>query len=64
MGGIDLDRVDGNNSRSMSGTNTMSTNIVFNVNWESALSTSQNMYCAIQYDVMYILQDGLLSVRM
>ena len=64
VGGIDLDRVDGNNSKSMSGMNTMNQNVVFNVNWESALSTSQNLYAFVQYDVAYVLQDGLLSVRM
>ena len=64
VGGIDLDRVDCNNSRSMAGMNTMSQNVMFNVDFETALSTSQNLYAFIQYDVAYVLQDGLLSVRM
>ena len=64
VGGIDLDRCDGNNTKAMAGMNTMNQNVVFNVNWESALSTSQNLYAYICYDTAYVLQDGLLSVRM
>jgi hypothetical protein len=64
VGGIDLDRVDGNNSRAMSGLNTMNQAVGFNVTWDSALSTNQNLYAFVCYDVAYQLQDGLLNVRM
>ena len=37
---------------------------MFNVDFETALSTAQNLYAFIQYDVADVLQDGLLSVRM
>lgn len=64
VGGIDLDRSDGNNSRSMAGYNTMNQNVMLNVNWDTGVLVSQNLYSAVCYDVAYQLQDGLLSVRM
>ena len=63
IGALSLDRVDGNNDRYMSGMNTMNSNFVLNVNWETALSIDCFLYCYCQYDCAYMLKDGLLSVR-
>jgi hypothetical protein len=63
IAGIDMDRVDGNNSRTMAGLNTLNQNVMLNVNWESALAEACNLYAYCCYDLAYVLQDGLLSVR-
>ena len=64
VAGIDCDRTDNNNSKSMSGLNTQNMNVVLNVNWDAELDSSHNLYGFIMYDCAYVLQDGLLSVRM
>jgi hypothetical protein len=60
--GLSLNRVDGSNEKYLSGTNTMGSNFVLNVNWEYALSTPHFLFCYIQHDVAFELIDGLLSV--
>jgi hypothetical protein len=62
VGGISLDRVDGNNEKYMSGLNTIGSNFVLNCTWENNLDTSHFLYCYVNHDVAYELVDGLLSV--
>jgi hypothetical protein len=62
IGAISLSRVDGSHEKYLSGTNTIGSNVVLNVNWESALSTAHFLYAFIQHDVAFELVDGLLSV--
>jgi hypothetical protein len=61
VGGISLDRVDGNNEKYMSGTNTIGSNFVLNATWEDALATPHFLYAFVQHDVAYELVDGLLT---
>lgn len=62
IAGISMDRVDCSNEKHMSGTNTIGSNVVLNVNWEYSLSSPHFLYAYIQHDVAFELVDGLLSV--
>jgi hypothetical protein len=62
IGGLSLDRVDCSNEKYLSGTNTIGSNFVLNVNWEESLATPHFLFGFIQHDVAFELVDGLLSV--
>jgi hypothetical protein len=66
IGGINLDRFgSGSNDTLLHGTSSIGQLINLQLNFASATPTTEslNLYCAVQYDIIYSIDNGLLSAR-
>lgn len=61
IAGVDLDRFNHNSDVLMSGTSSIGQNLTLNLMFKSATTDNVNIYAFVMYDVMFVLNGGLLS---
>jgi len=63
VGALSLDRFDNNNTNSLMGMNTMSSQVQLSLQFTTGVSESMNLYAYAQFDMALELVDGILVAR-